>query len=157
MPTILDLFEIEPPTQLEGKNLIDLANGEEEPCEEVYVNQGLWTAKRAIRTPEWKLIKTLEKAFWETPEIELYNMKDDPDETENLASEMPEVVDELELRMERWKRKMLGKRIDPLELIISRGLPSRRWVERAAEREGMMGRYEEWRARIDRAEKGKPL
>ncbi len=155
MPTILDLFGIERPSRMEGKNLIDLANGDEEPCDEVYVNQGLWTAKRAIRTQRWKLIKTLDKAFWETPEVELYDMKDDPNETKNLASEMPEVVDRLELRMERWRRNRLGKRIDPLELIVNVGLPSRRWVEAAARRQGMMERYDEWRARIDRAEKGR--
>ncbi|KYH42338.1 MAG: hypothetical protein AYL33_003020 [Candidatus Bathyarchaeota archaeon B63] len=153
MPTILGLFGIKPPAGLEGKSLIGLANGEEEPCEEIYVNQGLWTAKRAIRTREWKLIKTLDKAFWETPEIELYNMRDDPGEKENLASELPEIVDELELRMERWRRKKLGRRIDPLELIVSRGLPSRAWVERAVDREGMRERYAEWRARVDRAER----
>jgi len=153
MPTILDLFEIERPSRMEGKNLIDMANGDEEPWREIYVNQGLWTAKRAIRTQKWKLIKTLEKAFWETPEIELFDMERDPNETENLASEKTRIVDKLELRMERWKRKNLGRRIDPLELIVNIGLPSRRWVEAAAKREGMMEKYEEWRARIDRAEK----
>lgn len=117
------------------------------------MNQGLWTAKRAIRTEKWKLIKTLDKAFWETPEIELYDMQVDPNETRDLASEKPEVVDELELRMERWKRKKLGKRIDPLELIVNIGLPSRRWVEAAAENEGLIEKYEEWRVRVDRAEK----
>ena len=153
MPTILDLFEIERPSRMEGKNLIDMANGDEEPWREIYVNQGLWTAKRAIRTQKWKLIKTLEKAFWETPEIELFDMERDLNETENLASEKTRIVDKLELRMERWKRKKLGRRIDPLELIVNIGLPSRRWVEAAAKREGMMEKYEEWRARIDRAEK----
>ena len=155
MPTILDLFGIKYEGRLEGKNLIKLANGEEEPCREIYVNQGLWTAKRAIRTEKWKLIKTLDKAFWETPEIELYDMQTDPNETRNLASEKPEVVDELELRMERWKRRKLGKRIDPLELIVNVGLPSRRWVEAAARSEGLIEKYEEWRAKVDRAEKAR--
>jgi len=87
-----------------------------------------------------------------TPETELYDMKSDPDETRNLADEMPDVVDDLELRMVRWLRKKLGKRIDPLELIVSHGLPSKIWVERAAKRQGMADRYEEWRAKIDRAD-----
>jgi len=150
--TILSLFGIEVPEHMEGKDLIRLVNGEETGWEEIYVNQGLWTGKRAIRTEKWKFIKTLDKAFWETPEIELYNMKEDPEETKNLASEEPEIVDELELRMERWLRKKLGKRIDPLELIVSRGLPSYRWVKAAAVKRGMLERYEEWRMRVDRAE-----
>jgi len=151
-PTILDLFGIEVPKHLEGKDLIKIANGEETGWKEIYVNQGLWTAKRAIRTEKWKLIKTLDKAFWETPEIELYDMKENPEETKNLASEEPEIVDELELKMERWLRKKLGKRIDPLELIVSRGLPVYRWVKAAAVKRGMLERYEEWRMRVDRAE-----
>jgi len=153
MPTVLSLFGIKYQRRMEGKNLIDLANGEEKPFEEIYVNQGLWTAKRAVRTEKWKLIRTYDQGFWETPEIELYDMENDPCETRNLASEMREKADNLELRMERWRRMKLGKRIDPLDLIVSIGLPSRRWVEAAAMKEGMKRRYDEWRARIDRAEK----
>jgi len=152
MPTVLSLFGVEYQRRTEGKNLIDLANGEEEPFEEIYVNQGLWTAKRAVRTEKWKLIRTYDPGFWETPEIELYDMENDPDEKRNLALEMREKADDLELRMERWRRMKLGKRIDPLDLIVSVGLPSRRWVEAAAMREGMKRKYDEWRARIDRAE-----
>lgn len=151
-PTILNLFRIETPKHMEGKDLIKLANGEETGWKEIYVNQGLWTGKRAIRTERWKLIKTLDKAFWETPNIELFDIKNDPEEIENLASEEPEIVDELELRMERLLRKKLEKRIDPLELIVSLGLPPYRWVEEAARGRGMLERYEEWRMRIDRAE-----
>ena len=82
-------------------------------------------------------------------------MQVDPNETRNLASEKPEVVDDLELRMERWKRKKLGRRIDPLELIVNVGLPSRRWVEAVAKIQGSIEKYDEWRARVDRAEKTK--
>ena len=111
MPTILDLFGIEHPPKMEGNNLIRLARGEEEPNKEVYVNQGLWTGKRAVRTDKWKLIRTFDKAFWNTPDLELYDMGKDPDETENMVAERPEVVDKLDLEMERWLRKSLGKRM----------------------------------------------
>jgi arylsulfatase len=151
-PTILNLFGINAPNQLEGKDLVKLAVGEEEPWREIYVNQGLWTAKRAIRTEQWKLIRTIDPAYWETPEIELFDMQDDPEETRNLASDRQETVNELELRMERWLRKELDKRIDPLERIASLGLPSRVWVERSVVRQGMSEKYEERRARIDRSE-----
>jgi len=151
-PTILNLFGIKIPDQLEGKNLIKLAIGEEKPWREIYVNQGLWTAQRAIRTERWKLIRTIDPAYWEIPEIVLYDMQDDPEETKNLVLDRPEIVDKFELKMERWLRRELGKRIDPLEQIANLGLPSRVWVERAARREVIFDKYEEWRARIDRAE-----
>ena len=152
-PTILNLFGIRAPAAMTGKNLIRMANGEEKGYDEVYVNQGLWTAKRAIITKRWKLIRTLDRAFWETPDIELYDMENDPSENANLVEEKPEVVDDLELKMHRWLRATLGKHIDPLELIVSRGLPVYEWVRRAAERERYTESYEEWRMRVDRGEK----
>jgi len=151
-PTILHYFKIDVPKTMYGRDLVKVALGEEMGEGEIYVNQGLWTGKRAIRLGRWKLIKTLDKAFWETPEIELYDLETDPGENHNLAEEETDVVDELELRMERWLRKTLGKRIDPLELIVSRGLPVYKWVEAAARREGLIEVYEEWRARVDRGE-----
>lgn len=80
-------------------------------------------------------------------------MESDPSENANLVEEKPEVVNDLELKMHKWLRATLGKRIDPLELIVSRGLPVYEWVRRAAEREGYIKSYEEWRMRVDRGEK----
>ena len=151
-PTILKLFGITPPSWMEGKDLVEIAKGKSKCLEEIYVNQGLWTAKRAIRRGEWKLIKTYDKAFWETPDIELYNLERDPGETKNLADEKPELVDELELRMYRWLRRKLGKRLDPLEVIVSKGLPYYHWIKKIAEEQGMLERYDEWRMKVDRAE-----
>ena len=152
-PTILNLFGIKAPAAMTGKNLIRIANGEEKGYNEVYVNQGLWTAKRAIVTRKWKLIRTFDRAFWETPDNELYDMENDPSESANLAEEKSDVIDDLELKMHRWVRASLGKRIDPLELIVSRGLPVYEWVRRAAESEGYTKSYEEWRMRVDRGER----
>jgi len=151
-PTVLNLFGIEVPKVMEGKDLVEIAKGEDEGYSEIYVNQGLWTAKRALRAGRWKIIKTLDKSFWDTPEIELYDLEEDPRETKNLAQDEKDLVDKLELRMYRWLKKNLGKRIDPLELITKEGLPVYRYVRRAAEEAGLLEMYEEWRMRVDRAE-----
>ncbi|RJS67906.1 sulfatase [Candidatus Bathyarchaeota archaeon] len=153
-PTVLDLFGLEVPKSMEGKSLIEISEGKVEGYKEIYVNQGLWTAKRAVRVGRWKLIKTLDKSFWETPETELYDLEADPGEVRNLAEDEPEVVDRLELRMYRWLRRKLGKRVDPLELIVKEGLPAYKWVRIAAEQTGLLEKYEEWRMRVDRAEEG---
>jgi arylsulfatase len=151
-PTVLNLFGIKMSKAMEGKDLVKIANGEETEWENIYVNQGLWTGKRAVRNKRWKLIKTLDKAFWETPEIELYNIVEDPEEIKNLASEEKEIVDDFELQMNRWLRSNLGKQIDPLEKIVAHGLPVYDWVKSAARAAGMLEKYEEWRIRVDRAE-----
>ncbi len=151
-PTVLSLFGLESPEGTKGRDLMRIARGEEPGWSEIYCNQGLWTVKRAIRTREWKLIKTTHKAFWDTPDTELFRIDKDPDETENLAEDEPDVVDRLELRMMRWLRGELQGRVDPLELILSHGLPVYDWVEIAARQTGLLESYEEWRMRIDRGE-----
>lgn len=150
-PTILNQYGVEVPEQMKGKNLIKIAEGEP-GYPEIISNQGLWTAKRAIRTKEWKLIKTTHKAFWDTPDRELYRIDKDPDETENLAEKHPEIVDQLELRLARFLEKELEGKVDPLDLAVSRGLPVYEWVEMVAKRTGMIDVYEEWRSRVDRGE-----
>jgi len=151
-PTVLNLFGLDVPDDMWGGDLVRIANGEEETPGDVYSNQGLWTAKRAFISGGWKLIKTLHKAFWETPETELFNLTEDPMETRNLADEMPEMVDGLELGMARWLRGELGGGADPLELIVSRGLPVYAWVDIVSRQTGLYESYEEWRTRVDQGE-----
>lgn len=154
-PTILNQYGIDPLAHMKGKDLVKIAIGSESGYPEIISNQGLWTAKRAIRTKEWKLIKTTHKAFWDTPERELYRIDEDPGETVNLAENNSEIVDMLELKMSRWLEAELEGKADPLDLAVSAGLPVYEWVERVAKRTGMLDVYEEWRSRVDRGESSK--
>ncbi|TRO62458.1 sulfatase [Candidatus Bathyarchaeota archaeon] len=151
-PTVLNLYNIMPPERMKGKDLVKIANGQGKGYPEIISNQGLWTAKRAIRTKDWKLIKTTHKAFWDTPPQELYRIDEDPNETNNLAESHPEIVDMLELRLSRFLESELQGKVDPLDLAVSRGLPVYEWVELVAKRNGMLDHYEEWRSRVDRGE-----
>ncbi len=69
--------------------------------------------KRGWRTPEWKLIQALEPDFHNKPPLELYNLKEDPGENNNLAQEEPEVTEGLKDRMERWVRKRISETSKP--------------------------------------------
>ena len=151
-PTVLNLYNIKPPEHMKGIDLVKITNGQEEGYSEIISNQGLWTAKRTIRTKEWKLIKTTHKAFWDTPPRELYKIDEDPNETKNLAENHPEIVDMLDLQLARFLESELQGKVDPLDLAVSRGLPVYEWVELVAKRTGMLNVYEEWRSRVDRGE-----
>ncbi len=58
--------------------------------------------KHGWRTPQWKLIIALEPDFHFKPEVELYNLVEDPLELQNVAGEEPDVVAALTARMESW-------------------------------------------------------
>jgi arylsulfatase A-like enzyme len=58
--------------------------------------------KHGWRTPEWKLIQALEPDFHFKPEIELYNLIEDPTENHNVAERYPDVVVKLQERMEQY-------------------------------------------------------
>ena len=106
VPTILDLAEIECDIDFDGTSLTDMISGEvtSHSCE-FYITECTWMRKHGWRTPEWKLIIALEPDFHFKPEIELYNLIEDPEEYNNLAEELPEVVATLKARMEAWIEK----------------------------------------------------
>ena len=51
---------------------------------EFYITECTWMRKHGWRTPEWKLIVALEPDFHFKPEVELYNLVEDPQENNNL-------------------------------------------------------------------------
>ena len=55
----------------------------------------------AIRHGDWKLLE-----FFESGDLELYNLKDDIGETTNLATERPEKLKELHNRMKAWRKDL---------------------------------------------------
>ena len=105
-PTLLDLMGIETDLPFEGRSLMPLVNGGERDKEpEFYITECTWMRKHGWRTPEWKLIVALEPDFHFKPEIELYNLIQDPEENNNVADENPEVVAMLRTRMENFIKK----------------------------------------------------
>ncbi|MGQ9628823.1 MAG: sulfatase family protein [bacterium] len=103
MPTILELMGIETDIEFNGRSLVPLMEGKPRtPEPEFYITECTWMRKHGWRTPEWKLIHALEPDFHFKPEVELYNLIVDPEESHNLAEEEPEVVAMLEGRMQAF-------------------------------------------------------
>ena len=104
VPTILELAEIDASElTLDGRSLLPMVHGEVASHEgEIYITECTWMRKHGWRTPEWKLIIALEPDFHFKPEVELYNLVDDPDENHNIAESSPEVVAFLKSRMDAW-------------------------------------------------------
>ncbi|MDO8683407.1 MAG: sulfatase [Armatimonadota bacterium] len=139
-PTILDLMGIDTGIKFDGRSLVPLMRGAQlppgllrrlwrglrlapsmrgaqlPPEEEFYITEATWMRKHGWRTPEWKLIHALEPDFHFKPEVELYNLIDDPEEYNNLAEKRPDVVAELEAKMQAHiaKRESETGRTNPM-------------------------------------------
>lgn len=101
---------------LDGMNVWNtISEGSRSPRAEVVYN--VEPFRGAIRDGEWKLI-------WRTPlpsAIELYNLKNDPGETTNLAARYPERVAKLQQRLE----ELASQGAKPLFLLETMGAMKR--------------------------------
>ncbi len=110
VPTIMDLMDVTetaiqwPSAQrFDGQSLLPLVRGKVASLKsEFYITECTWMRKHGWRTPGWKLMIALEPDFHFKPEIELYNLVEDPEETNNLAEHEPGIVAELRRRMDAW-------------------------------------------------------
>ncbi len=116
-PTVLDLLGVRSDIPFTGRSLVPLMRGKRLPrITEFYITEATWMRKHGWRTQEWKLIHALEPDFHFKPEVELYNLVQDPLETHNLAEREPELVALLEKRMQAWiaRREQETGRPNPL-------------------------------------------
>jgi arylsulfatase A-like enzyme len=103
VPTLLELAGIETKHRFSGRSLVPLAKGEVTTHEtEFYFTECTWMRRHGWRTPEWKLIVSLEPDFHFKPPVELYNLIEDPLENTNRVDKHPEVVEFLIARMLAW-------------------------------------------------------
>ena len=106
MPTILDLLGIErTPLRLQGRTQIAAMTGQRPLDAErpIFLSPHLRTAEErslgmyGVRLGDWKYIEEAAKGLYE-----LYNLRTDPEEAENVISEFPEKRKQLEEMLEEW-------------------------------------------------------
>lgn len=117
-PTLLDLVglaEAAAIPSLQGRSLLPLIRGETTQLHErTYSEWTRYLAGRCLRTPRYKLIhkftggralnrRPVRHVSWH----ELYDLDSDPDETHDLAAEVPEVAQELERQLRDWVASQL--------------------------------------------------
>ena len=97
-PTLLDLCGLPAPPELSGRSL--RAQLEEPGAESPKPAYGFWRGgRRTVRTDRWRLI-VHPRGGDQAPGLELFDLKSDPDEARNVASEQPEVVQQLKALLE---------------------------------------------------------
>ena len=106
MPTLLQILGIRTKIKFDGVSQMPLIRSEKASnYSDFYLTECTWMRKHGWRTPEWKLMVALEPDFHFKPEIELYNLIQDPLELNNLAAKEPGVVAMLRERLDAWVAK----------------------------------------------------
>ncbi len=108
LPTLADLAQVDYPDQyqgetlqpVDGKSFLPLLQGNEMQRTEPLFWQ--WAKGKAVREGDWKLVSF--QGDWE-----LYNLKEDMTESENVAEKHPEVVSRLAGRYEMWWKGIISK------------------------------------------------
>ena len=111
LPTFCQMATAKPPEQpIDGLSMVPLLKDPATPLnrDAVYFHYPHYHHSRpasAIRAGDWKLIE-----FLEDGSLELYNLKDDLAETENLAVARPQLAGQLQQQLAAW-REQAGARM----------------------------------------------
>ena len=115
-PTVLDyagqhaLAERE---NMEGTSLRTLVeNGKDDGSSDaIYLTECGWMRKRGWQTKKWKLIVETGGTpdVYNTPDVELYDLEEDPDEIYNLAEEADDIVAQLKNDMDDFLKRRLAE------------------------------------------------
>ena len=116
-PTVLELAGVEIPSNMQGKSLLPLLKKEATGWRKDFLYEapepqlGSWPLE-AVRTEQWKYIKTYDI---ENPELaayeELYNIIEDPEETNNLTHDtfLNNILNDLRSRLAQLKEEVQGE------------------------------------------------
>lgn len=115
-PTLAELCELETPTdfQTDGLSLVPLlhnTSGELERDSLFFHYPHYYpttTPVSAIRKDNWKLLE-----YFEDGQLELYNLDSDIGESKNLATQMPDLAQQLKLELHRWRTDVDAKIPEP--------------------------------------------
>lgn len=115
-PTMLELagLPLAPKLHADGESLVSQLRGEK-PSETrtfywhyPHYHGSTWTPGASIRDGDWKLIE-----FYETDEVELFDLAKDPGEQTDLSESKPEVTTRLREKLRTWQKEMNAKMPQP--------------------------------------------
>jgi len=103
VPTICDFAGVKPPENNKGISVRKIAAGKNQSDREFIVSEMNHDKGRMIRTADFKFI-----AFRDDPNVLLFDMKNDPGETTNLAqkSEFKQIVEKHIQLLENWEKNL---------------------------------------------------
>jgi arylsulfatase A-like enzyme len=101
LPTLAGIAQANPPEAIDGISLADafLHNDKLTNERSLYWEFHEQEGKQAVRQGQWKAVRLNVQEMGFHDDIELYNLEEDPAETNDLASDHPEIVDRMKTIM----------------------------------------------------------
>jgi len=108
MPTILELAGVKIPPTVQGRSILSIIRGENEEERNIAVSSASLVGQRlpnwiTVTSKGWALLASQVESEVKS---ELYDLSKDPQETENLIDERPEIADELRSKMIEFLRSL---------------------------------------------------
>jgi len=118
LPTVLELLEVDAPEVGDGRSLVPVMDGSERVDRPALLK--LWErsggkppSRFGIRSGSHKLVVNRKHARPAAPMLELFDLRVDPGEGQDVAAEFPEQTRELRTQLGAWTRKLAG--VEPPE------------------------------------------
>jgi choline-sulfatase len=145
-PTMADLLGQESPKVWDGTSFAStMRDGKPNGHEYLVLSQCAWSCQRAVRFGPWIMIRTYHDGLKEFPPRMLFNLEEDPHETNNLAEKHPDIVSQAHSMLDEWHTEMMASSesaVDPLWTVMREGGPlhTRDMVEKYCDRLRATGR-----------------
>ena len=127
-PTLTELLGVDTPEIWDGESYAAALNdGDDCGRDHLVISQCAHTCQRSVRWGDHLWMRTWHDFYHLFPEEMLFNLKDDPRETTNLAETNPERCNEAREIYEQWQKKMMSTlpegTQDPLDIVLEEGGP----------------------------------
>jgi len=124
---VADLLGAEAPPEWDGLSFAETVRSGE-PCgrEALVASQCAWSCQRSVRFGPWLMMRTYDDGLKDLPPVMLFNLQEDPHETNDLAQARPEVVREGLVILEGWHAEMMSRSphpADPMWTVMREGGP----------------------------------
>ena len=125
-PTVCEMMGFQTPDGWDGESFAPALKDKKFKGREYLVfDHGIYSFQRSLRTRDFMLTRTYHPGLYPIDDpVQLFDMKNDPHQTKNAASEFPKKVKELETMLTEWWHEQLPKHTphpDPLEVAAGHG------------------------------------
>lgn len=103
-----------------------LKSGSESGRDYLVVSQGAWSCQRSVRFEDYIAIRSYHDGYHCFPEVMLFDVKNDPHEQHDLASERPDLVARAMGFLSAWHAEMMRTsttNVDPMWTVLQEGGP----------------------------------